>query len=115
MNFSAAASSSPVVTPGRAFARIIRWQRTRISPAAAIRSTCSGVLRMIIRYTLEATGGRLDRLVGFQFQRREGAAQLVGDGVRRLGAVDPAQQALVVVELDQRLGLLVVGLQPPPA
>ena len=30
----------------------IRRQRTRISPEAAILSTCSGVLRMIIRYTL---------------------------------------------------------------
>ena len=52
MNFSAASSSSSVVTPGRALASSICRQRTRISPAAAIWSTCSGVLRMIIRYTL---------------------------------------------------------------
>ena len=43
MNFSAAASSSPVVTPGRALLRSIFRQRTRISPAFAIFSICSGV------------------------------------------------------------------------
>src|SRR5258705_12950369 len=65
---------------------------------------------MIIRYTLWSSD--LDRLVGFQFQRRKGAAQLVGHGVWRGATVDPPQQALVVVELDQRLGLLVVLLEP---
>ena len=40
------------------------------------------------------------------------AGHLGGDLVRRGGAVDPAQDALVVEELDQRLGLLVVGLEP---
>ena len=39
MNFSAAASRSPVVTPGLAFAASIFRQRTRIWPDAAIFST----------------------------------------------------------------------------
>jgi hypothetical protein len=39
MNFSAAASRSLVVTPGRAFAASIFKQRTRIWPEAAIFST----------------------------------------------------------------------------
>jgi uncharacterized protein involved in exopolysaccharide biosynthesis len=53
MNFSAAVSSSLVVTPARALLSSIFRQRTRMSPAAAIRSTCSGVFLMIIRYTLD--------------------------------------------------------------
>jgi hypothetical protein len=48
MNRSAAASRSAVVTPGRAFARRISWQRARIRPAAAIRSISSGVFSWII-------------------------------------------------------------------
>ena len=45
-------------TPGRTFEASIRRQRTRISPAAAILSSCSGVLRMIIRYMARDVSGR---------------------------------------------------------
>src|SRR5262245_24589916 len=62
---------------------------------------------MIIRYTL-------DRLVPFEFKRRQGAGDVGGNCIGTRRAVDPAQQALVVVELDQWLGLLVVGLEPVP-
>jgi hypothetical protein len=48
MNFSAAASSSAVVTPGRIFDSSRRWHRTRTSPAAAILSISAGDFRMII-------------------------------------------------------------------
>src|SRR4029077_21216324 len=102
MNFSAAVSSALVVTPGRALAASIRRQRTRIWPEAAILSTCSGVFLMIMRYTLAVRRRFLDRLVGFQLQRGERAAQLIGHRVRGGAAVDPPQPALVVVKLDQR-------------
>src|SRR5215212_4388002 len=112
MNFSAAASSSSVVIPGRALAASIRRQRTRTSPEAAIWSTCSGVFLMIMRYTLVVAGdraGRLDSLVLLHPQRRQGAAHLLGHGGRRRLAGDPPQDAAVVVVGDERLGLLVVG------
>src|SRR5882757_7165435 len=48
MNFSAASSSSLVVTPGRAFERSMRRQRAWILPASAMASICSEVLRMIM-------------------------------------------------------------------
>src|SRR3954453_9748140 len=117
MNFSAAASSSPVVVPARAFAASIFRQRTRIAPEAAIFSTSSGVFLMIIRYTLLVGARWVDRsasdgLVLLHPQRRQGAADLLGHLVRRHLAADPAQDAAAVVVGDQRLGLLVVGLQP---
>src|ERR1044072_6988394 len=110
MNFSAAASSSAVVTPARAFEASMRRQRTRISPATAIFATCSGVLVTIIqRYTL---GAPLDRLVGFQLQRRQGPLDLVGDLIRGGGAVDPAPQAVVGVNLDHRRLLRGIRVEP---
>src|ERR1700761_9550192 len=114
MNFSAASSSSSVVMPGRAFDLSTFMVRTRMSPEAAIWSTCSGVLRMIIPYTLAGPegGGALDRAVALEAHRRQRAAQLLGHLVGVTLAVDPAQHALVVVVADQRLGLLVVGGEP---
>ena len=105
MKFSAAASSSWWSRPGRAFAASIFRQRARISPAAAIFSICSGVLRMIIRYTL-------DRLVRLESKRRQGARNLGGDLVRRRRRRRSGAARSVVVVVDQRLGLLVVGLEP---
>src|SRR5438067_1083431 len=118
MNFSAAASSSSVVVPGRAFAANIFRQRTRTSPDAAIFSTCSGVFLMIIRYTLVIGHGqtrnedRLDGLVLLHPQGRQGPADLLRDRFGRRLTGDPAQDAAAVVVADQRLGLLVVGLEP---
>ena len=101
MNFSAASSSSPVVTPGRALPRSSRWQRASIRPEAAIASISSGVLRMIATSELlfEAEGGKRGPDV---------AVHLVG----RAGAVEAAQQPLLLVVVDQRLGLLVEDVEP---
>src|SRR3954447_9466069 len=104
MNFSAVASSSSVVMPGRTFDSTIFMQRTRMSPAAAILSTCSGVLRTIIRYTLYS-------LVLLQTHRRQGAPDLLGDLVGTRLAGDPAQDAALVVVVHQGLGLGVVLLE----
>ena len=49
MNRSAAWSSSWVVTPGRILPASRFIVRTRIAPAAAIRSICSGLFLMIIQ------------------------------------------------------------------
>src|SRR5512146_2304697 len=87
MNFSAALSSSFVVTPGRTLPASIRRQRTRMSPEAAILSSCSGVLRVIIRYNL-------DRLVPLPLQRGQRPAYRIGDVLGRGCPVDPSQHAL---------------------
>src|SRR3954466_2548642 len=56
MNFSAASSSSLVVTPGRALERSMRRQRAWILPASAISSICSEVFRMIMpRYMVPSS------------------------------------------------------------
>src|SRR5215207_5636351 len=102
MNFSAAASSSAVVTPGRAFEASTFRQRTRIAPEAAIFSTSSGVFLMIIRYTLVIGAPRVrrapsDGLVLLHPLRRQGTADLLGHLFWRRLAGDPAQDAAVVV------------------
>src|SRR5581483_4061734 len=100
MNFSAAWSSSAVVTPGRIFPASRLMVLTRIAPAAAIRSISCGVFLMITSDVLfEAKGGdhRPDVIVYFG---------------RRPRAIDPAHKALLVVVVDQRRGLLVVDPQP---
>src|SRR5262245_35522949 len=109
MNFSAASSSSLVVTPGRTLERSIRRQRAWISPAAAIASTCSGVLRMIIeRYTCRPVS-YLHLLLPTKGGKKRVDSLL--DLLRRLLAVDPVQDAPLLVVVDQRLGLLAVLLQ----
>src|SRR5215213_3153191 len=58
MNFSAAWSSSAVVTPGRAFRESSVWQRARIFPAAAILSSSSGDFLMITYRRIRTIGRR---------------------------------------------------------
>src|SRR5687768_6406216 len=98
MKRSAASSSSAVVAPGRTLEASIRMQREWTAPAAAIFSSWSGVLRMIIRYTLGD--------VLFELEGREQSANPLADLVRRHLPVDPAQQTGVLVVGDERLGLL---------
>src|SRR5690349_6227020 len=100
MNFSAARSSSSVVTPGRILPASRSMVRTSTSPAAAMRSISSGLFLMIIRLhvLLEPQGGdhRPDVVVDIGLIPRP---------------VDPAQQPLVVVVVDHRRGLGVVDVQ----
>src|SRR4051812_17897293 len=103
MNRSAAASSSPVVTPGRTLPSSRRSVRTSTSPAAAILATSSGVLRMI-------TGAPLDLFL--EPERGEGRADVVVHLRRRARAVEPLEDPAVVVEVDEGLGLLAVGVEP---
>src|SRR3954463_15722457 len=104
MNFSAAASSSPVVTPGRIFAASRSIVRTRISPARAILSISAGdFLTIIARSSLEAF---------FQAQRRQRRPDVVVDLDLVPGAVEAPEQPALLVVLLERLGLLVVGGEP---
>src|SRR5215218_8319217 len=100
MNFSAAASSSPVVTPGRILPASRSIVLTRIAPAAAILSISAGDFLMIMASE-----------TFFEAQSGEGRADVVMDLDLVLRPVEPPEQAAVVVVVDQRLGLLMVGLE----
>src|SRR3954451_5911766 len=101
MNFSAARSSSLVVTPGRILPASRSIVLTRIAPAAAILSISAGDFLMIMR-TSETF---------FEAERREGRADVVVDLDLVLRPVEAPQQAAIFVVVDQRLGLLMVGRQ----
>src|SRR5437762_96472 len=107
MNRSAARSSSLVVTPGRTLPASRFIVRTRIAPAAAMRSTSSGLFLMITGCS--PRGSSLDVLL--EAERGDHRPDVVVNLVRRSGAVDPAQQALLVVVLDQGLGLFVIDAE----
>src|SRR5687767_1303414 len=101
MNFSAARSRSPVVTPARTLPASRSVVRTRISPARAILSISAGVFLTIIGS--EAF---------FEAERGERRADVVVDLGRAARAVEPPEQSVPIVVADQRLGLLVVRVQP---
>src|SRR2546427_10748201 len=84
MKRSAASSSSAVVMPGWHFARSMRRQRAWITPAAAIRSICSGVFLMIIRDPLggENRAGRGRRPTGEASVVETYLSETVGRGQR---------------------------------
>src|SRR5919108_3591421 len=100
MKRSAAWSSSSVVAPGRTLPASRSIVRTRISPARAILSISAGVFLMI-----------MGSEAFFEAQRREGGPDVVVDLGGAARAVEPAQQPLLLVVVDQLLGLLMVGLQ----
>src|SRR5205807_2920278 len=105
MNLSAAVSSSPVVTPGLILEANRFIVRTRIEPAAAMRSISSSVFLMITRWArrlevfLEAQGG-------------DDGPNVVVDVGRIPGAIDPPHQPPLVVVADHGLGLVVVDPEP---
>src|SRR5207248_2818791 len=90
MNFSAAASSSPVVTPGLTLPASRFIVRTRIVPAAAIRSISADVFLMII--------GRSD--VVFQTKCGDHRPDVIVNLVGAARSVDPPHQSLLVVVVD---------------
>src|SRR3954454_2701097 len=101
MNFSAASSSSPVVTPSRTLPSRRSSVRTRMSPAAAILSMSAGDFLTIIagsQLVFEPQGG----------DRRPDVVVHLRRGPR---AVEAPQQPAVLVEGDQRLGLRVVDVE----
>src|SRR3954452_13426277 len=108
MNFSAALSSSPVVTPVRAFPRSMLRQRARTRPAAAICSISSGVFRTITEESVVAWG-RLELVL--EPQRREGGPDVVVHLARRPLAVEAAQHVLLLVAVHERARLLVVDVE----
>src|SRR5690242_7567112 len=105
MNFSAAWSSSWVLTPGRTFPASRLIVLTRMSPAAAIRSISSGLFLMII-------GAPPISYVLFEAKRRDHRSDVIVDLSRIAGSVDALEQPTFLVVADQRLGLIVVGREP---
>src|SRR5688500_5309015 len=101
MNFSAARSRSAVVAPGRTLPASRSTQRTRMSPARALLSSSAGGFSAVT--ALEPPSGP---------QRRERRTDVVVRLTRAASAVEAPQQAALVVVVDERLGLGVVGLQP---
>src|SRR3954451_23984441 len=101
MNFSAALSSSPVVTPGRILPAIRSIVFTRIAPAAAILSISAGDFLTIIR------GSK----TFFEAERGERRADVVVDLHLVARAVEAAQQPPLVVVVLEGLRLLVVRRQ----
>src|SRR5829696_1382764 len=106
MKRSAASSSSPVVTPARAFCRSIARQRARTRPAAAIFSISSGDFRTITRRSLE-----LLQLL-FETKRGERGTDVVVHLAGLALAVEAAEQVLVVVVVDERWVLVGVDVEP---
>src|SRR5829696_10310662 len=104
MNFSAASSSSFVVTPGRALERSIRRQRAWIVPASAISSICPEVLRWIMPRYISVS----HPLLFLATERREDSVDALLHLVGALSAVHLVQDATVLVIGDQRPGLVFV-------
>ena len=92
MNFSAAASSSSVVTPARAFDSSIFRQRTRMSPADGHLLDLLGGLAD--DHPIHARRHRARRLRLLQAHGRQGSADLLLTSSGGAVAVDPAQQTL---------------------
>src|SRR3954468_22941380 len=107
MNFSAARSSSPVVTPGRIFPARRSIVRTRMAPAAAIFSISAGDFLMIIAVPMVRRSQPL-----FEAQRGERRADVVVDLDLVARTVESAQQPALLVVALQGLGELVVRGEP---
>src|SRR3954447_9153207 len=106
MFFSAMASRSPVVMPGRTASRSSSRVSPTSSPATRILPICSGVLISTPRSRKPMAaypGSALADVV-------EGVEDALGDLVDLAHAVDLDQQVAVAVDVDQRLGLLGVHL-----
>src|SRR4051794_17708085 len=106
---SAIASSSPVVIPGRQASRRSSRVWPVSSPARRIRSICSGVLISTprSRRPIGGSGSALGHDV-------EGVEDPLRDLVDLAHAVDLEEDAVLAVDLDQRLGLLGVHLLATP-
>src|SRR5579872_2952716 len=118
MKRSAAWSSSCVLTPWRTLPASRFMVLTRIAPAAAMRSTSSGLFLMITTAPVRNPSQCESRSdshshVVLQAQGRDHGADVVVDLGLIACPVDAAHQALGVVVVDQRLGLVVVDLQSP--
>src|SRR3954464_4669860 len=102
MKRSAALSSSPVVMPGRILPARRSIVLTRTAPAAAIFSISPGDFLTIMATRLQAL---------FEPQRGERGADVVVDLHLVARPVEAPQQPALLVVVDERLGLLVVGRQ----
>src|SRR5262245_40556227 len=110
MYFSAASSSSLVVTPGRARERSICRQRAWIRPASAISSICSEVFLMIMpRYMVPSPSHALLFLAP---QSGKDPMDPLFDLVGGLRSVYVVEYPALLVVVDQRRRLLAISLEP---
>src|SRR5207247_387718 len=116
MNVSAARSSSDVVTPSRSLPSRSLSVRTRMAPAAAIFSISSGDFLMITRGRRQpptrAGAPRTRSQLVLQPQRGDRRPEVVVDLRGRARAVEAAQEAALVVVVDERRGLGVEDVEP---
>src|SRR4051812_37834421 len=110
MSFSAAWSSSSVVTPGRILRAMSSSTLVWMAPAAAMASISAGDFLTITSSRLGRWEGPLEAL--FHPQGADGRRHVASHLVGRLGAVEAVQQTLFLVARRDRLGLVVVGRQP---
>src|SRR4051812_19797335 len=110
MNFSAAWSSSAVVTPSRTLPAMSFIVRAWMAPAAAIRSISCGDFLMITACGGAGPCSRALELV-LEPQGRDRRPDVVVHLGRRARPVEVAQQVAALVVLDERLGLVVVDRQ----
>src|SRR6476619_2762404 len=99
MNFSAAWSSSAVVTPSRIFEARSFIVRTWMAPAAAIRSISWGDF-LTITATSRGGRGRSPLQLVLEAQRRDRGADVVVHLGGRAAAVEAPQQVAALVVLD---------------
>src|SRR3954463_14480205 len=111
MFFSAIASRSPVVMPGRTDSRSSSRVSPTSSPATRILRIWSGVLISTPRSRKPMAPGLRDSALPNAVERREDA---LGDLVDLTHAVDLDEQVAVAVDVDQGLGLLGVDLLAAP-
>src|SRR3954452_7931552 len=102
MKRSAALSSSPVVMPGRILPASSSIVLTRMAPAAAMWSISAGDFLTIMTKRLQAL---------FEPQGGERGADVVVDLHLVARPVEAPQQPALLVVVDERLGLVVIGGQ----
>src|SRR5215470_19582533 len=111
---AAIASRSAVVMPGSTASASTSRARDTTRPASRIAASWPGVLTWIggSRLVPMAPPDSLTQRYPSPDEAPQRAEGAVGDLLHRPGGVDPEQDALVSVERDQRLGLLLVHVQP---
>src|SRR5690606_3908447 len=102
-------SSSIRETPGRAASRTASWTAATHAPARAIFSNSRLLLIVIMARVRDDRLRRSGR--SLRVARREDA---LGDLFDAADAVDPDREASRVVEVEQGLGLVEIGLEPVP-
>src|SRR3954451_18658497 len=101
MSFSAASSSSWVLTPGRILRAISSSTFVWMAPAASMASISAGDFLMITAPPSVRGAGRRLQVLLFEAQHRERGPDVAVHLVGRPRAVEAAQQSGLLVAVDQ--------------